>query len=360
MPCNAHGLDSAMNLRFSSSRTYSLDEPLVHPVGHHPGGRVVAEQVVDGGGHLERALVAVPPHRGHPPGIDDAGAEYAGGLLRQRAGAHRVGPGVVADVGGRRLPGQRPHGGDHAAVVLEVVIRVGDVVFAGVGVLGGHRDSAVLPVHVVGGRRAVEPAAVGEAAPCGVDLREVGVVAPVAAVDQLQQTRAVGSRFGAENPCGGTTLVAVLGDVGLRVGADVVVGGLARRGPRPVARRRRASSRHAGTRRGRTRRCARSRRCEACRVRPAESAPGSPPVATRRPRPAEHPAAQALRRCRHPRCASPTCPTPTARPIAASRRSPRGSGPAANPPSPHRFPTPAAKAPPWGRRSRSCARWAAR
>ncbi len=108
-------------------------------------------------------------------------------------------------------------------MVLEVVVGVGDVVLAGVGVLGGHRDSAVLPVHVVGCGRAVELAAVGEAAPRGVDLREVGVVAPVAAVDQLQQARAVGARLGTENPCGGAALVAVLGEVGLRVCADVVV-----------------------------------------------------------------------------------------------------------------------------------------
>ena len=94
---------------------------------------------------------------------------------------------------------------------------------AGVGVLGGHRDPAVLPVHVVGGGRAVEAAAVGEAAPGGVHLREVGVVAPVAAVDQLQQPGPVRAGLGAENPCGGATLVTVLGDVGVRVGAHVVV-----------------------------------------------------------------------------------------------------------------------------------------
>ena len=78
---------------------------------------------------------------------------------------------------------------------------------------------------------AVQAAAVGEAAPGGVDLGEVGVVAPVAAVDQLQQPGAVGARLGAEDPCGGASLVAVLGQVGLRVGADVVVlGGLVEAG----------------------------------------------------------------------------------------------------------------------------------
>ena len=121
--------------------------------------------------------------------------------------------------------GQRPHGRDHAAVILEVVVGVGDVVLSSVGVLGGHRDPAVLPVHLVGGGRTVQPATVGEAAPCGVDLREVGVVAPVAAVDELQQARTVGARLGSENPCGGTPLVTMFGKVGLRVGPDVVFAG---------------------------------------------------------------------------------------------------------------------------------------
>ncbi len=231
---------------------------------------------------------------------------------------------------------------------------------AGVGVLGGHRDPAVLAVHVVGGGRAVEAATVGEAAPRGVDLREVGVVAPVAAVDQLQQARAVGAGLGAENPCGGAAFVAVLGEVGPRVGAYVVVvvGFVEARDEshRVVEHRdhmREGVAEEAGDAHGDVdARAAEFGERDRLQVRP--------PGATRRPTRAGHPAAQALRRCRRRRCASPRCPTPTARPTAASRRSPRGSGRAANPPSPHRFPTPAGTAPPWGRPSRSCGRWAAR
>ena len=107
-------------------------------------------------------------------------------------------------------------------MVLEIVVGVGDVVLAGIGVLGRHRDAAVLPAHIVGSRRPVEAAAVREAAPRRVDLREVGVVAPVAAVDQLQQPGAVRARFRAENPCGGSTSVTVLGDVGVRVRTNVI------------------------------------------------------------------------------------------------------------------------------------------
>ena len=55
--------------------------------------------------------------------------------------------------------------------------------------------------------------------------------------------------------------VAVLGEVGLGVGADVVVGRRARRGRRRGVPRRRGARWCAGTRPGRSRRCAASRRC---------------------------------------------------------------------------------------------------
>jgi hypothetical protein len=102
-----------------------------------------------------------------------------------------VGTGVIADIGGGRLPGQRPHGGHHPAVVLEVVVRVGDVVLTGVGVFGGDGDAPVLAVHVVGGLPAVQAPPIRKSAPRRVDLRQVGIVTPVTAVDQLQQPGAV-------------------------------------------------------------------------------------------------------------------------------------------------------------------------
>src|SRR5213078_1869500 len=104
----------------------------------------------------------------------------------------RVRDGRVADVGGGVAPGQRPDGGDHAAVVLEVVVGVGDVVLAGVDVLGRDLDPPVVGAHVLGGRRARQPPAVGEAAPGGVDLGQVGVVAPAPRLDDLQDPGAVG------------------------------------------------------------------------------------------------------------------------------------------------------------------------
>ena len=96
-------------------------------------------------------------------------------------------------------------------MVLEVVVGVGDVVFAGVGVLGGHRDPSVRGAHVVDRRHTGQVAAVGVAAPGGVDAGQVGVVAPVAGVDELQQTRTVRAGFGPEHPRRGPAPVPVFG-----------------------------------------------------------------------------------------------------------------------------------------------------
>src|SRR5213076_3579524 len=87
------------------------------------------------------------------------------GLLGQRAGPHVGGPVRVTDDGGRVTAGEGADHGDHAAVVLEVVVGVGDVVFAGVDVLGGHGDAAVDAFEVGAGGAAVQLTAVGVAAP---------------------------------------------------------------------------------------------------------------------------------------------------------------------------------------------------
>src|SRR5947209_3056602 len=118
-------------------------------------------------------------HGGDPARVHDPGPEHAAGLFGQGAGLRRVGDGRVADVGGGVAAGQGADHGDHAAVVLEVVVGVGDVVLAGVDVLGRHRDPAEGTFHVRPGVHAVESAAVGVAAPDRVDLGQVGVIAPV-------------------------------------------------------------------------------------------------------------------------------------------------------------------------------------
>ena len=154
-------------------------------------GGVEAEEVVDGRRELEGALVAVALHRRDPPRVDHARAEDPVGLLLERAGADRVGRGRVPDVGLGLGAGQRADGGDHAPVVLEVVVAVEDVRLAVVDILRGHLDAAVGPLHVLGRGLAVEVTPVGVATPLGVDLREVVVAAPVAGLDDLEDPGAV-------------------------------------------------------------------------------------------------------------------------------------------------------------------------
>lgn len=155
------------------------------------------------------------------------------GLLAQRAGLHLVRYGRVADVRLRARARQVPHHRDHAAVVLEVVVGVDEVVLAGVDVLRGDGDAPERDLHVPARRPPVQPAPVRVAAPHRVHLGEVGVGAPVAGVDQGEETGAVRARLGAEDAGGGAAPVAVLGGVLVGVRADVVaVGGLVQLGHR--------------------------------------------------------------------------------------------------------------------------------
>ena len=70
---------------------------------------------------------------------------------------------------------------------------------ARVDVLDRDVDLREARAHLRARRRAVQPAAVGEPAPGLVDGGEVGVVAPVAGLQQLGQAGAVGARLGAED-----------------------------------------------------------------------------------------------------------------------------------------------------------------
>ena len=99
-------------------------------------------------------------------------------------------------------------------MILEVVVRIGDVVLAGVGVLGGHRNSPIRRPHVLDGGDTVTTTPVRVTSPCRVHLRQVLVGAPILGIDQLQQSRAIGTGLGAEDPGRGPVDVTVFCDVG--------------------------------------------------------------------------------------------------------------------------------------------------
>ena len=136
----------------------------------------------------------------------------------ERPGADGLLAAGVADVGLGVVSGEGADRGDHAAVVLEVVVGVGDVVLRGVHVLRRDLDPPVGGAHVLGGLDSLYAAPVGVPAPGGVDLREIGVVSPGTGLDELQQTGAVGPGLGTEDPAG----VLVESAVGTGVGPDVV------------------------------------------------------------------------------------------------------------------------------------------
>jgi hypothetical protein len=93
----------------------------------------------------------------------------------------------------------------------------------GVDVLGSHRDTAKSVLHVATRRGTVQAPPIGVTTPGGVDLGEVGVGAPLPAVDQWQQPGAVGARLGTEDPGTRPSIVTVRGEIGAIVRGDVVV-----------------------------------------------------------------------------------------------------------------------------------------
>ena len=69
---SAHGFERVQEVAHLVRAHVALGHRLVHPVLDDAGRGVVAEQVVDGGRQLERALVAVAHHRGDPARVRDA------------------------------------------------------------------------------------------------------------------------------------------------------------------------------------------------------------------------------------------------------------------------------------------------
>src|SRR5260370_42373734 len=59
----------------------SVGQALIHPIFHHLGRGVVAEEIIDRGGHLHSPLIAVPHYALEPARVDHPRAEHAAGFF---------------------------------------------------------------------------------------------------------------------------------------------------------------------------------------------------------------------------------------------------------------------------------------
>src|SRR5258708_17077436 len=107
-----------------------FSQALVDEVGSNLRRRIETEDVVDGGRKLKATLVAVALDGFDPFGVDYARAIDPQSLFAKIANLRRVRTRAVAEVRFRLSPGKRPDRRDHAAVKLEVIIGVEDVVLA--------------------------------------------------------------------------------------------------------------------------------------------------------------------------------------------------------------------------------------
>ena len=168
-----------------------------------PGGGGKGEEVVDGGGHLERALVAVTHDAGDPLGIDHPGADDPRDLLVEGADPGRLRPGVVGVVNRGLCPRKHADGGGDAALELVVVVGIEDVVLPVVLVLHHRLDVPQPGLEQAVGRPAFRAGAVGVPAPGDIGAGQVGVGPPAALVDQRLQPGAIGPGLGAVHPTAG-------------------------------------------------------------------------------------------------------------------------------------------------------------
>ena len=99
--------------------------------------------------------------------------------------------------------GEGSNAGDHAAVVLEVVVGIQNVVLPFVLVLGRHRDCGEPALELGHSVDAVIGAPVGEGSPGLVGTRQVVHVLPVPGVDERQDAGTVCTGPAAEDPVQG-------------------------------------------------------------------------------------------------------------------------------------------------------------
>ena len=192
----------------------TFSDVLVHPVFNDLGGSVVAEHVVDGRRQFKGSLVTVALHGLNPFGVYHAATEYPAGFVLK---VPDPGPGRVGTVP-KKLPrvpaGQGAHGGDHAAVVLHVVVAIEDVVLPGVLVLGGHHYLTEPAAELRTGVDAEILTGVGISAPSSVHLGQVLHGFPVPFVQRCQNSCSVSSRLTAEDPVHGSGPCIATGGVG--------------------------------------------------------------------------------------------------------------------------------------------------
>src|SRR5450830_13185 len=189
-----------------------LRQLFVHPVVHDLRRGVVAEQIIDRRRQLQPTLVTMALDAVEPLRIDDARAEHAQGFLLQIADLRARRVMAVAEIMARLLAGQRANGRNHAAVILQVIVAVEDVVFAVVLVMQGHlhaRQTSAEGVALVAALLVAQLARIGVAAPVDVSLGKIGIGLPVLFLNQGQDAGTVAARLGAEDAIGGTLLCFV-------------------------------------------------------------------------------------------------------------------------------------------------------
>ena len=101
----------------------------------------------------------------------------------------------IAEVVARFAPRERADGGNHAAVELQIIVAVENVMFAVVLIVERHFDVAQAVAECVARVHALLVGGVGVAPPIDVGFGEIVFVLPVAFFNQRQNARPIRARL---------------------------------------------------------------------------------------------------------------------------------------------------------------------
>ena len=184
---------------------------------HRTRRRRKGEHVVDSGGDLEGALVAMALDAGDPFRVHDARSHDARNLVLERADDGALGTRMVIVIDQGPLAARFLDRGGHAAFELVIVVGIEEIVLAIVLVVNDGLDGLQsVPRRRARRERPGLMRAIGIGAPDDIGAGEVAAIGPQLLIDQGLQTGAIAAGLGAEDATAGVAAAPRRGAFRLR------------------------------------------------------------------------------------------------------------------------------------------------
>src|SRR5260363_396685 len=168
-----------------------LRDIFIHPIVENIGGCVITELIVYRRIAFKAAFVSVPLDAREPFGIDHPRAEHAQRFLPQIAYLGTGGVMRVAEIVTRAAAGEAVNRCDHAAMKLEIVIAIEEVMFTVVLIMQRDVDTSEPCAKCFVRLDAIFVARIYITPPFKIGAREVVAALPVLSLNQRQDASAI-------------------------------------------------------------------------------------------------------------------------------------------------------------------------